>query len=93
MGFCYGHQPEGSKSLFCTIFSQLTDTGVMHSMSSELKYLKERGSIVNAASICGLVGLKGAGAYCASKHGVIGLTRAAAKEVGEQQFRINCVAP
>jgi len=67
--------------------------GVMHSMRAELKYLTEKGSIVNAASICGLIGLKGCGAYCASKHGVIGLTRAAAKEVGEKQFRINCVAP
>jgi NAD(P)-dependent dehydrogenase (short-subunit alcohol dehydrogenase family) len=65
----------------------------MHSMRSELKYLTERGSIVNAASICGLIGTKGAGAYCASKHGVIGLSRVAAKEVGEKQFRINCVAP
>jgi NAD(P)-dependent dehydrogenase (short-subunit alcohol dehydrogenase family) len=50
--------------------------GVMHSMSAELKALSEGGSIVNAASICGLIGLKGAGAYCASKLGVIGLTRA-----------------
>lgn len=65
----------------------------MHSMRAELAYLTPQGSIVNAASICGLIGLKGAGAYCASKHGVIGLTRAAAKEVGEKQFRINCVAP
>jgi NAD(P)-dependent dehydrogenase (short-subunit alcohol dehydrogenase family) len=67
--------------------------GVMHSMSAELKALSEGGSIVNAASICGLIGLKGAGAYCASKHGVIGLTRAAAKAVGAKNIRINCVAP
>jgi NAD(P)-dependent dehydrogenase (short-subunit alcohol dehydrogenase family) len=67
--------------------------GVMHSMQAELKVLADKGSIVNAASICGLVGMKGAGAYCASKHGVIGLTRAAVREVGEKQFRINCVAP
>lgn len=62
-------------------------------MRAELKYLEPKGSIVNAASICGLIGMAGSGAYCASKHGVIGLSRAAAKEVGEKQFRINCIAP
>ncbi|KAH8599246.1 hypothetical protein B0O99DRAFT_505075 [Bisporella sp. PMI_857] len=67
--------------------------GVMHCMRAELKHISPKGSIVNAASICGLVGLKGCTAYCASKHGVIGLTRAAAKEVGDTQVRINAFAP
>src|SRR3954466_3222981 len=40
-----------------------------------------------------LLGFAGSGAYAASKHGVIGLTRCAAKEVGEREIRVNAVAP
>lgn len=50
-------------------------------------------SIVNIASLAGLRGLAGLGAYGASKHGVIGLSRAAAKEYAQSGIRINCVAP
>lgn len=65
----------------------------MHCMKAELKYLQSGGSIVNAASIAGVRGMPGTAAYCASKHGVVGLTRAAAKEVGSKGIRINAVAP
>lgn len=68
------------------------EPGVRNSMQSEIKVLSPNGSIVNAASICGLQGRKGSSAYCASKHAVIGLSRAAAKEVATTQ-RINCIAP
>lgn len=40
-----------------------------------------------------MIGFPGAGAYSASKHGVIGLTRSAAKEVGDREIRVNAVAP
>jgi len=43
------------------------------------------GSIINTASIAGLVGLRGASAYCAAKAGVIALTRVAALEYGRLQ--------
>jgi NAD(P)-dependent dehydrogenase (short-subunit alcohol dehydrogenase family) len=65
----------------------------MNCMRAELGVIVDGGSIVNAASICGVIGMKGATAYCASKHAVIGLTRAAAKEVGERQIRVNAIAP
>lgn len=39
------------------------------------------------------LGFAGSGAYVASKHGVIGLTRSAAKEVGDRSIRVNAVAP
>lgn len=51
------------------------------------------GAIVNTASIWGLVGAQGASAYVASKHGVVGLTRAAALEYAPQGIRINAVNP
>ena len=67
----------------------------MHCMKEELKVMKPNSgcAIVNAASIAGQIGLPGAAAYCASKHGVIGLTRAAAKDVAPKGIRINAVAP
>lgn len=68
-------------------------TGVLHSMREEIKAMTNGGSIVNAASIAGLQGLPGSAAYCASKHGVVGLTRVAAKEEGPNGIRVNAIAP
>jgi NAD(P)-dependent dehydrogenase (short-subunit alcohol dehydrogenase family) len=51
------------------------------------------GSIVNTASVAGLVGFVGLPAYNASKHGVVGLTRTAALEFATQKIRVNCVCP
>jgi NAD(P)-dependent dehydrogenase (short-subunit alcohol dehydrogenase family) len=51
------------------------------------------GSIVNLASIAGLNGIPYTGAYCATKHAVVGLTRAGALDYATQGIRINAVAP
>lgn len=67
--------------------------GVMYCMRAQLQHMKERGSLVNAASICGVIGFPKNAAYTASKHAVIGLSRTAAKEVGDREIRVNCIAP
>ncbi|CAG0999915.1 meso-butanediol dehydrogenase / (S,S)-butanediol dehydrogenase / diacetyl reductase [Anaerolineales bacterium] len=54
---------------------------------------KNGGSIINNASIFGLVGGGGVAAYCAAKGGVINLTRAMAIDHATQKIRVNCVCP
>jgi NAD(P)-dependent dehydrogenase (short-subunit alcohol dehydrogenase family) len=52
-----------------------------------------KGKIVNTASIAGLVGFEESSAYCASKGGVISLTREMALEYASKKININCIAP
>jgi NAD(P)-dependent dehydrogenase (short-subunit alcohol dehydrogenase family) len=54
---------------------------------------REVGSIVNIASVAGLVGVADRSAYNASKHGLIGLTRTLAVEWGGRGVRVNAVCP
>ena len=70
-------------------------TGVFFCMKAEIPHMLRQGggAIVNTASAAGLTGSPGLPAYVASKHGVVGLTRAAAIEYGREKVRINCVCP
>jgi NAD(P)-dependent dehydrogenase (short-subunit alcohol dehydrogenase family) len=79
-------------------FNALMDinaAGVMRCMKHELRVMQAAGggSIVNTASTAGLVGMPGAVAYVASKHAVVGMTRAAALQYAEHGIRINAVCP
>jgi NAD(P)-dependent dehydrogenase (short-subunit alcohol dehydrogenase family) len=68
-------------------------TGVMNCLRAEIQNIRHGGSIVNVTSIAGSIGIAKNAAYSAAKHGVVGLSRSAAKEVGDRHIRVNCVAP
>lgn len=54
---------------------------------------KRKGKIINIASVIGLTGNPGQVNYAASKLGIVGLTRALAKEVASRNICVNCIAP
>lgn len=69
--------------------------GVFYCLKYQIKQMlkNEGGVIVNNASVSGHRGYRGNPAYIASKHGLIGLTKAAAMEYANQKIRINSISP
>jgi NAD(P)-dependent dehydrogenase (short-subunit alcohol dehydrogenase family) len=65
--------------------------GLKHGIRAMLQH--GGGSIINNASVAGLVGFPNIPAYCASKGGVVQLTRTAALEYATQGIRVNCLCP
>jgi NAD(P)-dependent dehydrogenase (short-subunit alcohol dehydrogenase family) len=76
---------------------QVNLSGIMYCLRAELRAIMAsapggKGSIVNASSIQGVRGFPLHAAYSTTKHGVVGMTRSVAKEVGPA-IRVNAVAP
>jgi 3-oxoacyl-[acyl-carrier protein] reductase len=69
--------------------------GAFHTMRVVAKGMMKRrgGRIINITSVVGLMGNKGQANYAASKAGLIGLTKAVAKEYGARGVLVNCIAP
>ena len=74
---------------------QVDLVGVWRCMRAEIRHMRAQGSgaIVNTSSMLGAAAMPDNGAYVAAKHGVNGLTRAAALELGGTGIRVNAIAP
>jgi NAD(P)-dependent dehydrogenase (short-subunit alcohol dehydrogenase family) len=84
------YSPEGWRRVI-----DINLTGVFYCLRYEIPAMLARGggAIVNMASILGWVGFANSAAYVAAKHGVLGLTQAAAIEYATQGLRINSIGP
>lgn len=82
--------PEGWQSVI-----NINLNGVFYAMHYQIPAILASGggAIVNTSSIAGFIGIENLSAYCASKHGVAGLTKSASIEYGKQGIRINSIHP
>ena len=94
-GICYyGLMTQMTSQQWDRIFD-VNVKGIYHCVRAAMPgFLKhQRGCVINVSSMWGRVGASCEAAYSAAKAGLIGLTKAAAREVGPSGVRVNCVAP
>lgn len=76
-----------------TVYTDLTAQMLLTKAVLPMMYARHEGSIVNISSVWGLTGGAGEVVYSAAKAGLIGFTKALAKEAAGGAVRVNCVAP
>lgn len=89
----YGHATELTNEQWAAVIG-VNLSGTFYMSRAALPHLLEtEGNIVNVASTAGLVGIAYAAAYCASKGGVVQMTKSMAVEFAHRNVRVNCVCP
>lgn len=77
----------------CARLMDINVTGMFRVTQRVLPMIADGGAIVNTASVWGRLAPAGFSAYAATKHAVIGLTRAWSRELGSRRIRVNAVCP
>jgi NAD(P)-dependent dehydrogenase (short-subunit alcohol dehydrogenase family) len=80
------------------IYDKIMNTdvkGIFFAMQQEIKYMRKKGkgSIVNTASISGLIGQIGIPIYNGAKHAILGMTKSLGIELAKEGIRVNAVSP
>lgn len=90
----FGPVQEGSDEEFERVMG-VNVRGTWLALKHEIRHMLQYGggSIVNTASTAGVTGIAGVALYTASKHAIVGLTKAAALELASSKIRVNAVAP
>ncbi|WP_460107680.1 SDR family NAD(P)-dependent oxidoreductase [Pseudomonas sp. S3_H04] len=90
-GICNENEPEDLHNWHKVISVNLNGTFYVTSLC--LALMPDRGRIINMSSILGRAGKVRNTAYCASKHGIVGITKALALDLASRQITVNAILP